>query len=839
MPPRNNQINWEAITGNVANMTGLNPAMEAQRRRSLMAETEHQDNRALIAAKLSTEGMRPAEIAATIAKLNSDTGYNTERTRGARIQNDASVEIWNDPRMDPARQAIAGLNPDQIMQARRGQQQIDLNQRVADEGIGDATSGPNYRTLAALAAAGGNPSAAANVFHNDPNRAWYSVNGSLVNPNLSGAVGRGQQGGAAPAQPPSNIVMPSSGLNYVGGQPVFPQAAQPSMGPIGDPNTLAGIITPPARPGSAQVGGAAGAAQGPVKASDFNTYEGYFRTALERMNRMSDDGKSYEQILRPEQADSIAGLAHDLMANAAQEGISHPQQALERAYEIATGSRMPTAEDNEVVTHEGFIWDSTETQGRNIVGYDQSKVDQYRANLRDGTLRSLGVDNDLISKAIGSTATPGTTGMLPGGASTPSSIASQVSQPAKAAQQPQPKKGEILKANQENLKGVNASGEFSAGGVDFVGFDKFQQQVDSGKVQWDPAKPLLISPKDGSGAIIQAYWNPNRKVFQDAPPVMEGDDELANALSHLQGKDDLDALGGMSGSGKPISSLFRPVGAYEDSLETALQTAVQRGLLRQEDYETAAQMDRQYDPVSGKGAGGLRATSGSQTGKGMTAGYYRANLLQSVLPDLMNDQRRAGLADVRIGGWAQGKFNSNGIPTDALKVAEQMGIDKSRYGIPDDPVTGIGAMIRPIGYSEDRKAIESGLAMFFSDVMAGNASYSDPKINIAPGGKFEGEVPYRDGTMPVQAAPRVSMPQSYSQTRQNMTGHGEPKPRRQGLDPANDIPWPFEVRGTPRVSMPESYSQTRQNLSGHGDIKPRRQSIDEANDIPWPFEVRR
>ena len=93
--------------------------------------------------------------------------------------------------------------------------------------------------------------------------------------------------------------------------------------------------------------------------------------------------------------------------------------------------------------------------------------------------------------------------------------------------------------------------------------------------------------------------------------------------------------------------------------------------------------------------------------------------------------------DKRIESFAKGDFGENGIPTEALKLAERLGFQRSDYGIGykgfgEMLPFGTGAVLAPAGYGEATNELPSALRDFFTRVKEGKF---DPKTGKVDTGR--------------------------------------------------------------------------------------------------------
>lgn len=90
--------------------------------------------------------------------------------------------------------------------------------------------------------------------------------------------------------------------------------------------------------------------------------------------------------------------------------------------------------------------------------------------------------------------------------------------------------------------------------------------------------------------------------------------------------------------------------------------------------------------------------------------------------------------DKRIESFAKGDFGENGIPTEALKLAERLGFKRSDYGIGykgfgEMLPFGTGAVLAPAGYAEATNELPSALKDFFTRVKEGKFNPETGKVD--------------------------------------------------------------------------------------------------------------
>ena len=87
-------------------------------------------------------------------------------------------------------------------------------------------------------------------------------------------------------------------------------------------------------------------------------------------------------------------------------------------------------------------------------------------------------------------------------------------------------------------------------------------------------------------------------------------------------------------------------------------------------------------------------------------------------------QRKQAIQDPRVADFAKGDFGENGIPSEALKLAETLGFQRSDYGIGikgfgEMLPFGTGAVFAPAGYAEATNELPRALQDFFGRVKEG------------------------------------------------------------------------------------------------------------------------
>ena len=235
-----------------------------------------------------------------------------------------------------------------------------------------------------------------------------------------------------------------------------------------------------------------------------------------------------------------------------------------------------------------------------------------------------------------------------------------------------------------------------------------------------------------TGQLETRYWDAENKGWTDSP--IGGREEDLESINELN-----DTRRGTRDWTRPNGPDASEKGEAEDEL---LKKAVAEGALSPEEYDAVTK----FGKVSGS----------------------KSSTAERVVGKLREIEAGKAKRDPRIVSYAKGDFlDDKGIPDDALKLAERLGIDREAYGLPKkvnysgkgtniagniwDDLRGsaVGPLINPVGYSEERDAIEKGLKAFFADIQAG-------KVRTTP--KPRNEVPAvagPAGSKAAEAAPKL------------------------------------------------------------------------------------
>ena len=219
-----------------------------------------------------------------------------------------------------------------------------------------------------------------------------------------------------------------------------------------------------------------------------------------------------------------------------------------------------------------------------------------------------------------------------------------------------------------------------------------------------------------TGQLETRYWDAKKNTWSDRP---------------IGGSDgDLEAVSDTEGVMRGNRSVFSPNGSDQGEKKAAedevLKQGLKEGIITKEEYDAVTK----FGQVSGS----------------------KRDAAFKVVEKLKVMFGQEGKRDPRVASFAKGDFlDDKGIPDDALKLAERIGIDRAAYGLPKkvdysgkgtniagniwDDLRGsaVGPLVNPVGYSEERDAIEKGLKAFFADVQAGRPLKVSPKpVEAAP-----------------------------------------------------------------------------------------------------------
>jgi hypothetical protein len=232
-----------------------------------------------------------------------------------------------------------------------------------------------------------------------------------------------------------------------------------------------------------------------------------------------------------------------------------------------------------------------------------------------------------------------------------------------------------------------------------------------------------------TGQLETRYWDAENKGWSDAP---------------IGGRqEDLDSLNDTKDVLNRKTSLSSPNGPSNDEMTAAAERVIQQGV--DAGVITKGESDAQRVIRESEAESSNPYINDDQPSSPI---FNTADKVVGKLRDMMGKQ---ATRDPRIKSYAKGDFlDDKGIPDDALKLAERIGIDREAYGLPkkvdysgkgtniagnmydDFKGSALGAVFTPSAYGNERKAIEDGLKAFFTDVQAGKVRTSPKPRNDVP-----------------------------------------------------------------------------------------------------------
>jgi hypothetical protein len=240
----------------------------------------------------------------------------------------------------------------------------------------------------------------------------------------------------------------------------------------------------------------------------------------------------------------------------------------------------------------------------------------------------------------------------------------------------------------------NKQGGLSIKGVDYNPGDQVAASMRHGQATH------IIDKRTGQDTV--AYWNANTGKYQ-TKPVFQGNEDLGDFKS-MKGENNW--LGVI-----PAKDASRAAG------DVAKQ-ALALGVITPEQLAAA------------------QAADGGNAGNQVNPGYGPTvqKLLLDAQDKIVLAQRQKAMSDPRIAQYASGNFgtaNSAGMPSDAMALAQQIGINRKQYGIPEAGPLGVEAFT-PWGYGEARDAMQASLPAFFQAVRDGRFDPRTLTVTPAP-----------------------------------------------------------------------------------------------------------
>jgi hypothetical protein len=233
-------------------------------------------------------------------------------------------------------------------------------------------------------------------------------------------------------------------------------------------------------------------------------------------------------------------------------------------------------------------------------------------------------------------------------------------------------------------------------------------QIDG--IPFEPSRSLAGELQNGdeyvginakTNQLEKRYWNEVKGTWSKSP-IFQGNEDLGNFQS-MRGQNN-------------ILGVIPKKDASWAARETAEQ-AVALGVITPEQLGAARQAD---------------LAAGSQE---TNPGYGDAvqSLLLANQDNIVLAARQKAMQDPRLAKFARGDFSGDaGLPDEAMALAEQMGINRKQFGIPEAGLgeklpIGLGAVFAPAGYGAAQDTMARGLTEFFKAVQEGRV---DPRTLV-------------------------------------------------------------------------------------------------------------
>ena len=227
-------------------------------------------------------------------------------------------------------------------------------------------------------------------------------------------------------------------------------------------------------------------------------------------------------------------------------------------------------------------------------------------------------------------------------------------------------------------------------------------------IPFEPSSTLRAERKHGdqytginakTNQLETRYWDEVKGTWSKAP-VFTGNGDAAD-VRRVKGEDTY--LGiipkDSNGSGSPAMAAAR-----------LIDQGLAAGIIDPQALAAAQAADAKAAKTSYRGGGNVNA--------------YLASL-----GDKFNALDRANvMKDPRVSKFAAGDFSGDaGLPDEAMALAEQMGINRAQFGIPEAGIgeslpLGLGAVIAPAGYGAANETMARGLTEFFKAVRDGRVN---------------------------------------------------------------------------------------------------------------------
>jgi hypothetical protein len=435
-------------------------------------------------------------------------------------------------------------------------------------------------------------------------------------------------------------------------------------------NNNGGVLTQSAQSPIAHTGSGAD----PLRAAETSlALQDKLNTAIIQSTATLDStGRSYANQPNPEQVNSISAYAVKLIQGGMSPQDALNQSALQHGVKLNQQSLIPE-------TTPGRLW------GENNTGRYLLKGFRSPNGIAD-TVAPQGQPVPVPSQSIVPTQPSSGSGTTGGGYT-------QVGLPANTTPSygsPAPETPVQNSVTQTNEGGLNVNG------VSYIPGHQAAAQLANGQATH------AINKNTGESMVV--YWNAGTNKFQ-SNPVFKGNEDTSDFES-MRGNNNF--LG--------ILPNKRATSAARDVAEKALQL----GVITEDELKAAREADA---PAYKK----LGYTDYEQQDFGPAV----QNLLLNKQDSIIQAQRIKAGQDPRIAQYASGQLTDspNALPSDAMELAEQLGINRAEFGIPQSGFgeglpLGIGALFAPAGYGSAREAMQANLPAFFRAVQEGRI---DPK----------------------------------------------------------------------------------------------------------------
>lgn len=221
-------------------------------------------------------------------------------------------------------------------------------------------------------------------------------------------------------------------------------------------------------------------------------------------------------------------------------------------------------------------------------------------------------------------------------------------------------------------------------------------------VPFEPSRSLAAERQHGdqytginakTNQLETRYWDANKNAWSKAPVFVGNGD--APDVARIKGEDTI------------LGIIPKDAAAMNTAPGRLIEQGRAAGIINEEALATAMAAD-------------AKVSQGSYRDGGYVRGY-----LQSLAPQFNSLARADAMKDPRIAKFAAGDFSGDaGLPDEAMALAEQMGINRQQFGIPEAGLGeslpgGLGAVFAPAGYGAAQETMARGLKEFYRAVQEG------------------------------------------------------------------------------------------------------------------------